>query len=167
MRPQKFSGVTVRPRSETRAVSITRRRQDPRPGTGLQGRSLGLNGASLQPVSCRLRRASIQRRRVAPAIRAYRTKSSFGASASRCPRGRLASKPATSKVGGGRMTERHTKMALITGVLGQDGTYLAELLTAKGYQVIGTSHRGERKVKLSGAAHEIDVLRLDLADGEA
>jgi GDPmannose 4,6-dehydratase len=65
------------------------------------------------------------------------------------------------------MTERHTKMALITGVLGQDGTYLAELLTAKGYQVIGTSHRGERKVKLSGAAYEIDVLRLDLADGEA
>jgi len=42
------------------------------------------------------------------------------------------------------MTERDTKIALITGVLGQDGSYLAELLMAKGYQVIGTSHRGEQ-----------------------
>jgi len=65
------------------------------------------------------------------------------------------------------MTERDTKIALITGVLGQDGSYLAELLMAKGYQVIGTSHRGEQRTKLSGAAKEIEVLGLDLADGEA
>ena len=32
------------------------------------------------------------------------------------------------------------KTALITGVLGQDGSYLAELLLTKGYQVVGTSH---------------------------
>ena len=69
--------------------------------------------------------------------------------------------------GGGRMTERATKTALITGVLGQDGSYLAELLTTKGYQVIGTSHRGEQRTQLGGSAEEIDVLRLDLADGEA
>jgi len=31
------------------------------------------------------------------------------------------------------MSERDTKTALITGVLGQDGSYLAELLAAKGY----------------------------------
>jgi len=65
------------------------------------------------------------------------------------------------------MTERDTRIALITGVLGQDGSYLAELLMAKGYQVIGTSHRGEQRAKLSGAAKEIEVLGLDLADGEA
>jgi GDPmannose 4,6-dehydratase len=65
------------------------------------------------------------------------------------------------------MTERDTRTALITGVLGQDGSYLAELLTAKGYQVIGTSHRGGQRTKPSGAAREIEVLGLDLADGEA
>jgi GDPmannose 4,6-dehydratase len=69
--------------------------------------------------------------------------------------------------GGGRMTERDTKMALITGVLGQDGSYLAELLTTKGYRVIGTSHRGGQRTKLGGATKEIEVLALDLADGEA
>ena len=50
------------------------------------------------------------------------------------------------------MTERDTKTALITGVLGQDGSYLAELLTTKGYQVIGTSHRGEQRTQLGGSA---------------
>ena len=65
------------------------------------------------------------------------------------------------------MSERDAKTALITGVLGQDGSYLAELLTTKGYQVIGTSHRGEQRTRLGGAAKEIEVLGLDLADGEA
>jgi GDPmannose 4,6-dehydratase len=69
--------------------------------------------------------------------------------------------------GGGRMTERDTKIALITGVLGQDGSYLAELLTTKGYRVIGTSHRGGQRTKLGGATKEIEVLALDLADGDA
>lgn len=34
-----------------------------------------------------------------------------------------------------------TKKALITGITGQDGAYLAELLLGKGYQVIGTFRR--------------------------
>ena len=34
-----------------------------------------------------------------------------------------------------------TKTALITGVTGQDGSYLAELLLAKGYQVHGIVRR--------------------------
>ena len=33
------------------------------------------------------------------------------------------------------------KTALITGVTGQDGAYLAELLLAKGYQVHGIKRR--------------------------
>jgi len=66
------------------------------------------------------------------------------------------------------MTERDTKTALITGVLGQDGSYLAELLTTKGYQVIGTCHRGEQRTRLGGAAKEIDVLYMMVdADYEA
>ena len=34
-----------------------------------------------------------------------------------------------------------TKKALITGITGQDGAYLAELLLEKGYTVIGTFRR--------------------------
>ncbi len=33
------------------------------------------------------------------------------------------------------------KQALITGITGQDGSYLAELLLAKGYQVHGMVRR--------------------------
>ena len=33
------------------------------------------------------------------------------------------------------------KTAIITGVTGQDGSYLAELLLSKGYKVIGTKRR--------------------------
>ena len=35
----------------------------------------------------------------------------------------------------------HQKTALITGVTGQDGAYLAELLLEKGYQVHGIKRR--------------------------
>ena len=34
-----------------------------------------------------------------------------------------------------------TKTALITGITGQDGAYLAELLLAKGYEVQGVKRR--------------------------
>ena len=64
------------------------------------------------------------------------------------------------------MIERSDKTALITGVLGQDGSYLAELLMSKGYRVIGTSHRGRTRMKLSGPEKEIDVLALDLTDAK-
>ena len=64
------------------------------------------------------------------------------------------------------MIERSHKTALITGVLGQDGSYLAELLMSKGYRVIGTSHRGRTRMKLSGPEKEIDVLALDLTDAK-
>ncbi len=39
------------------------------------------------------------------------------------------------------MDQRHTKRALITGITGQDGSYLAELLLAKGYEVHGLIRR--------------------------
>jgi GDPmannose 4,6-dehydratase len=39
------------------------------------------------------------------------------------------------------MTERVTKRALVTGITGQDGSYLADLLLSKGYEVHGLIRR--------------------------
>ena len=37
---------------------------------------------------------------------------------------------------------KNTKVALITGVTGQDGAYLSKLLIKKGYNVYGNARRG-------------------------
>ncbi|WP_010460608.1 GDP-mannose 4,6-dehydratase [Acidovorax radicis] len=50
----------------------------------------------------------------------------------------------------------HGKTAVITGVTGQDGAYLAEFLLKKGYQVIGT-HRRTSSVN-TWRLHELGVL---------
>ena len=55
------------------------------------------------------------------------------------------------------------KTALITGIRGQDGSYLAELLLAKGYQVIGTSHRTDKNFHSMLGDAELKVERLDLS----
>jgi GDPmannose 4,6-dehydratase len=56
-----------------------------------------------------------------------------------------------------------TKTALITGVTGQDGSYLAELLLDKGYRVVGMTRRssttGDERI-----SHLID--RLELVQGD-
>lgn len=59
-----------------------------------------------------------------------------------------------------------TKKALITGLTGQDGSYLAELLIAKGYQVFGLVRRSssgnlDRIIHLSG---DVQILSGDLLD---
>jgi GDPmannose 4,6-dehydratase len=59
-----------------------------------------------------------------------------------------------------------TKKALITGLTGQDGSYLAELLLTKGYQVFGLVRRSstsnlERIHHLSG---DVQILSGDLLD---
>ena len=68
------------------------------------------------------------------------------------------------------------KKALITGVTGQDGSYLTELLLAKGYEVWGIIRRSSsfntgRINHLYQDPHEADVrLRLcygDLADASS
>jgi GDPmannose 4,6-dehydratase len=68
------------------------------------------------------------------------------------------------------------KRALITGITGQDGSYLAELLLAKGYEVYGMVRRSSsfntgRIDHIYQDPHEADVrLRLvygDLADGSS
>ena len=59
-----------------------------------------------------------------------------------------------------------TKRALITGITGQDGSYLAELLLAKGYEVVGVVRRSST-VNFERIAHIQDRLHLvpgDLLD---
>jgi GDPmannose 4,6-dehydratase len=56
-----------------------------------------------------------------------------------------------------------TKKALITGITGQDGSYLAELLLEKGYEVIGL-HRRSSTVTFERITHLTDRLTLVPAD---
>jgi GDPmannose 4,6-dehydratase len=56
--------------------------------------------------------------------------------------------------------------ALITGVDGQDGSYLAEFLLGEGYEVIGTVRRTSHPnlSRLAGCIDDIQLLWMDLAD---
>src|SRR5579859_5702115 len=56
--------------------------------------------------------------------------------------------------------------ALITGVTGQDGSYLAELLLDKGYEVYGMLRniRRESHQRLAGVASRIHLVEADLTD---
>ena len=56
-----------------------------------------------------------------------------------------------------------TKCALITGITGQDGSYLAEFLLDKGYEVHGIKRRAssfntQRVDQCYGAAHDCETL---------
>ena len=64
------------------------------------------------------------------------------------------------------MTSPKAKRALITGITGQDGSYLAELLLEKGYKVFGTVRRSstERFERLEGFVDDIELLHADLLD---
>ena len=71
---------------------------------------------------------------------------------------------------------KNGKRALVTGITGQDGSYLAELLLGKGYEVYGMVRRSStfntsRIDHIYQDPHEADVrLRLvyaDLADGSS
>lgn len=55
------------------------------------------------------------------------------------------------------------KRALITGITGQDGRYLAELLLAKSYQVFG-AFRGQRNPSVDVVRTEVPDVRLLAAD---
>lgn len=63
------------------------------------------------------------------------------------------------------------KTALITGIAGQDGSYLAELLLSKGYAVHGfvRPFAGKPEVALDGIRHIVDKIALhtgDISDAE-
>jgi GDPmannose 4,6-dehydratase len=62
------------------------------------------------------------------------------------------------------------KRALITGITGQDGAYLSQLLVDKGYEVFGvirrSSHRGveDHRLRWLGVANRVTLLDGDLSD---
>ena len=60
------------------------------------------------------------------------------------------------------------KRALICGISGQDGTYLAELLLGKGYDVIGTSRDAERSsfrnLAARGLHDRVRLISMNLVD---
>lgn len=58
------------------------------------------------------------------------------------------------------------KKALITGITGQDGSYLAELLLSKGYEVYGLNRRTStpNQSRLSGIIDQIHMVSGDLLD---
>lgn len=58
------------------------------------------------------------------------------------------------------------KRALITGVTGQDGSYLAELLLEQGYQVYGMVRRAstENFARIEHLRHRIELVQADLLD---
>ena len=55
------------------------------------------------------------------------------------------------------------KCALITGITGQDGPYLAEFLLEKGYKVYGLERRGSSK-NHTNIAHLLDKIELISGD---
>ncbi|MCK6446320.1 MAG: GDP-mannose 4,6-dehydratase [Planctomycetes bacterium] len=64
------------------------------------------------------------------------------------------------------MTHDSRRRALITGITGQDGSYLAELLLEKGYQVFGLVRRSSspRLDRIEHLAERIELVRGDLLD---
>src|ERR1700691_565531 len=59
--------------------------------------------------------------------------------------------------------------ALITGITGQDGSYLAEFLLDKGYEVYGLVHRtsSEKPERIAGITGHLKLLQGDLTDQES
>ena len=59
-----------------------------------------------------------------------------------------------------------TRTALITGITGQDGSYLAELLLAKGYRVVGMTRRSstETDQRIAHIRDQIEIIQGDLLD---
>ena len=58
------------------------------------------------------------------------------------------------------------KRAIIAGIAGQDGSYLAELLVRKGYRVLGFLKKGEDTCNLSGVLPSIDLEETELVHKE-
>lgn len=58
------------------------------------------------------------------------------------------------------------KRALITGITGQDGSFLAELLLQKGYKVFGTVRRSSTKAfeRITHIEDQVTLLQADLLD---
>src|SRR4029078_1258563 len=64
------------------------------------------------------------------------------------------------------MTLRRERRALITGITGQDGSYLAELLLAEGYEVVRMQRRAspESSERIEHLLYRIQIVQGDLLD---
>lgn len=62
------------------------------------------------------------------------------------------------------MTGASARRALVIGCAGQDGSYLAELLTGKGYDVLGVTRPSSDLSNLAAVRDRISVVRTDLVD---
>src|SRR5271169_1747249 len=64
------------------------------------------------------------------------------------------------------MHESRQRTALITGITGQDGSYLAEFLLAKGYRVFGMTRRSstENLDRLTDCVDNVELISGDLLD---
>jgi len=64
------------------------------------------------------------------------------------------------------LKEQNVPTALITGVTGQDGAYLSELLVAKGYKVVGMIRRSASSDQVGARLRELGLLdKITLVDG--
>ena len=63
---------------------------------------------------------------------------------------------------------KNTKVALITGVTGQDGAYLSKFLVKKGYKVYGTARRGASekfsRLEFLNIKNKINIIDFDLLE---
>jgi len=64
------------------------------------------------------------------------------------------------------MSPRRKQRALITGITGQDGSYLAELLLEKGYKVYGVVRRSSTETfeRIAHVKDDLTLLQADLTD---
>jgi GDPmannose 4,6-dehydratase len=60
------------------------------------------------------------------------------------------------------------KKALITGITGQDGAYLANFLLEKNYEVVGTfrrtSHKSLERLEILDLMEKVELIKMDLTD---
>jgi GDPmannose 4,6-dehydratase len=67
-----------------------------------------------------------------------------------------------------KQEKKAMKKALITGVAGQDGAYLAQLLLSKGYHVTGSIRRNSldelERLRLLGIAEKVEMTTIELVD---
>jgi len=62
------------------------------------------------------------------------------------------------------------RRALVTGVAGQDGSYLCELLVGRGYEVLGAvrpGRSGAARERLGAVAERLELVEADLLDGRS
>jgi GDPmannose 4,6-dehydratase len=63
------------------------------------------------------------------------------------------------------------KTAVITGITGQDGAYLAKLLLSKGYKVYGTYRRLSTpnfwRLQYLGIHDQVEIIPLELSDSSS